>query len=347
MRFPQRSHQQGSRAAGLVVLAVGAVLTACNESTSAPDDDERIGPVVAASMTSHPKVLASFNPVLGENPEGLVVPHAGAEANRIFITFIFRVQVMRMNGSTAEPYATIADPTNRVGAGLASDDDGNIYWAIGAQGPGTAIPGIYKIPPGGGIATLFSAPIPAALPNGIAIVGKTAYWTDAIFGAVNKTDLTTGATQPWLFHPLLVGDPTACGGGEFPAPLGANGIVHVNGTLYITNSQFGRVVRVPIGATGLPGTVSVLAEDCDPFFGADGIAAKNGQLYVAVQPTHSIVRVDINTGKTKVLYTGAPLDRPSSPFVWESDGQKRLLVTNLGFGDGPSGPSLVGFKHND
>jgi hypothetical protein len=38
---------------------------ACNEPTSAPDDDERIGPPVAASMTSHPKVLASFNPVLG------------------------------------------------------------------------------------------------------------------------------------------------------------------------------------------------------------------------------------------------------------------------------------------
>jgi hypothetical protein len=36
---------------------VGAGLAACNESTSALDDDERIGPVVAASMTPDPVAL--------------------------------------------------------------------------------------------------------------------------------------------------------------------------------------------------------------------------------------------------------------------------------------------------
>jgi len=57
VRSPRRSHRLGSRAAGLVVLAVGAGLAACNESTSALDDDERIGPVVAASMTPDPVAL--------------------------------------------------------------------------------------------------------------------------------------------------------------------------------------------------------------------------------------------------------------------------------------------------
>ena len=98
-------------------------------------------------------VLVPLNPAAGELPEGITVPLSGPQRNRIFFTFVFRVQVLRVNGSSYEPWATIADPTNRLGLGLATDDDGHIYWAIGALGPGSSPPGIYKVPPHGGMAT--------------------------------------------------------------------------------------------------------------------------------------------------------------------------------------------------
>jgi hypothetical protein len=90
-----------------------------------------------------------------------------------------------------------------------------MYWAIGALGPGSSPPGIYKVPPHGGMATLLTPPdFPAALPNGIDILGERAYWTDAILGTVNVTDIRTGATRLWSDDPLLLGNPVACSGGR-------------------------------------------------------------------------------------------------------------------------------------
>ncbi len=286
-------------------------------------------------------VLVPLNGAAGELPEGITVPRSGSQRNRIFFTFFLRVQVLRADGSSYEPWATIADPTNRLGLGLATDDDGRIYWAIGALGPGTSPPGIYRIPRQGGTATLLTpADFPAALPDGIDIIGHKAYWTDAIMGTVNVTDINTGATRVWSNDPLLFGNPDACGGASFPAPLGANGISHYRNTIYVTNSNYGRVLRIPIKSNGDAGPVGIVAESCTDLGGLDGIATdSDGTLLATRQPTSSIVRIWPRSGRTTVVYAGAPLDGPASIFIWDAPhGKRQLLITNSTAGSPPGGP---------
>jgi hypothetical protein len=261
--------------------------------------------------------------------------------DQIFFSFAVRVQVLRVNGSSYEPWATIADPTNRLGLGLATDHAGNMYWAIGALGPGRSPPGIDKVPPDGGTATLLTPPdFPAALPDGIDVIGKNAYWTDAIMGTVNVTDIRTGATRVWSNDPLLLGNVEACGGTPFPAPLGANGISHHGDTIYVTNSNYGRLLRIPIKSDGDAGTVGVVVESCAHLHGLDGVATdRDGTLLATRQPTSSIVRICPNSGKTEVVYAGAPLDGPASDFIWNApNGDRKLLITNSTLGSPPGGP---------
>jgi DNA-binding beta-propeller fold protein YncE len=310
----------------------------------------------AGAVTLKPKVIATFDASTGENPEGIVIPFAGDEEDNLFVTYLFRAEVHRVVNGAGEPvpYATISDPTNRVGAGLATDDSGNIYWAIGAlPGPGTAPPGLYRIPAGGGVAEWFSVGHPAAFANGIEIVGNTAYWTDPVMGAVHATDLSTGASQFWSLDPSLAGDPGACGGSPLPFPFGANGITHSRGAIYVTNTQHGRVVRIPIRKDGSAGTARVITASCSKLKGADGIAASGQRLYVVNQESNSVLGVDANTGRMRTVFTGTPLDRPSSIIVARPDCQKRLFVTNLAQIPGGAGASVVAFKvkhaakHND
>jgi len=295
----------------------------------------------AAQAAGEVDVVVPLNNAAGELPEGITVPLSGPQRNRIFFSFVVRVQVLRVNGSSYVPWATIADPTNRLGLGLATDGHGEMYWAIGALGPGSSPPGIYKVPRDGGTATLLTPPdFPAALPDGIDVIGKKAYWTDAILGTVNVTDIRTGATRVWSNDPLLFGNPDACGGTPFPAPLGANGISHYGDAIYVTNSNYGRVLRIPIKSDGDAGTVGVVAESCADLHGLDGVATdRNGTLLATRQPTSSIVRVWPHSGRTKVVYAGAPLDGPASDFIWNApDGERKLLITNSTLGSPPGGP---------
>jgi len=328
-------------------LAIGLVgisgLVACGGS---PASNESVGHVDQASSTSKPTVIATFNPDYAEYPEGITVPNAGPEAGNIFFSFIFRVQLMKL-GNPA-PYSWIADPTDRVGAGLGADAAGNLYWAIGALGfDGTAPPGIYKVPQGGGEAQWFSVGFFPAFANGVEVVGNTAYWTDSVAGTVNATNLTTQQSTVWSADPSLGGNfgPPACPDvPTLPFPFGANGITHVGNTLYITNTQKATVLEIPINADGSAGAVRQIVQSCALLGGADGVAAKGSHLYVCNQEANAIIDVNPASGTASIALQGAPLDRPSSIFLDTSGGQKRLLETNIATEPGGAGPSIISFK---
>lgn len=154
-----------------------------------------------------------------------------------------------------------------------------------------------------------------------------------------------------------------------PVPIGANGIAYYHGNLYVTNTEKGTVVRIPIqkhGHVGVPELWTMLQEVPEsPLAGAplpvagDGIALDvHGNLYVAVLTRSAVVRINLwdksqetvaafRLPDTLPLY--APLDFPASLFFGTGKGERTsLFVTNLGLGKVmvpqlPSwqGPSLV------
>jgi len=138
-----------------------------------------------------------------------------------------------------------------------------------------------------------------------------------------------------------------------PVPIGANGIAYFHGDLYVTNTEKGTVLRMPVwpdGSVGVPEVWTTLEEVTEsPLAGAplpvmgDGIALDvHGNLYVAVLTRSAIVRINISDKSQETvaafrvpdnLPLYAPLDFPASLFFGTGKGERtNLFVTNLGMG---------------
>jgi hypothetical protein len=48
--------------------------------------------------------------------------------------------------------------------------------------------------------------------------------------------------------------------------------VHDTNNVYVTNTNYGRIVKIPIGVDGGPGVATTLVESCGMLVGCDGLA---------------------------------------------------------------------------
>ncbi len=159
-----------------------------------------------------------------------------------------------------------------------------------------------------------------ALPNWLEFWGSTLLVSDSTGGRVWQID-PSGNLSLWVESALLMGDPARS---PLPIPIGANGMAIRGRTLYVANTNFGRIVGVPIRADGSAGTPAVVVED-EMLVGADGIAFdRGGTLYVAVNFQDAIVAVSPN-GALTTLAQGSPLQNPASLTIAGGN----LYITNF------------------
>ena len=245
-------------------------------------NDDRLDSCNAGTVT----VLATFNPANQELPDGIaVIPGHGNHPGTPIVGFNPKGQAVYVapDGSYTN-YATFSPftPFDRL-AGLDSDRDGNVYLAVASFMPTSSddpLPGIYKVAAGSDTPTRFSSPStpPMTLPNGIELAGTDLYVADSN-GFIFKVD-SSGNTVLWSNHPSLVGNQTACSPVPLPTPrpFGADGITHDKHNVYITNFDYGRIVRFPIKRDGTAGTPVTVVQSC-AYQGAKGIAVdKHGSL---------------------------------------------------------------------
>jgi streptogramin lyase len=154
-----------------------------------------------------------------------------------------------------------------------------------------------------------------------------------------------------------------------PVPIGANGIAYYHGSLYVTNTEKGTVLRLPVRPDSTVGPPEVWATLQDvpesPLYkapllvGGDGLVLDvHGNLYVAVLTRSAVVRIDAQTRSQETVAAfqvvphgsvpSAPLDFPASLFFGTGKGERQsLFVSNLGLGKAAvpplpwSGPGLV------
>jgi sugar lactone lactonase YvrE len=173
--------------------------------------------------------------------------------------------------------------------------------------------------------------------NGLDFIGTQLLVADSD-GFVYAVD-PAGTASVWSSDMLLAPDPTACDGGV-PLAIGANGIGHDATNVYVTNTNHGRVVKIPMAADGGAGAAAAIVDSCD-FVGADGLTMdpSNGTMLVAVNAKNELVRVT-TAGATTVIASGAPLHSPASLVIDTSTGSRRLLFTNATFFAGTGDPGL-------
>lgn len=177
--------------------------------------------------------------------------------------------------------------------GMAVDRDDRVYVGCGDAAPFNGMPsgigsGVYRVGPGA-LTKVVALP-DASWPNGLAFHDGSLYITDSVLGAVWRVQLgdgVAGPDTPWLQDDLLALDPAGFN-------IGANGLAFSGRHLYVSVSDFGRIVRVPVRGDGSPGALKVVCETPE-LSTADGIAFDiAGRLWITV-----------NTGSTGTRPSGA------------------------------------------
>jgi sugar lactone lactonase YvrE len=171
--------------------------------------------------------------------------------------------------------------------------------------------------------------------NGLDFVGANLFVADSE-GVIYTID-PAGTANVWSADPSLrpnsTASATAPACGFVPLAIGANGIAHDAKNVYVTNTDYGRLIAIPIAADGTAGTPSILKEDCASLGGADGLVIdRDGSFVIAVNAQDKIVRVT-PSGRVTVLAAGGPLATPAS-VLFDTNapaGGRRLLITNTTF----------------
>jgi sugar lactone lactonase YvrE len=278
------------------------------------------------------ETIATFNPAAGEFPEGLAI----SKTNQIYVTMTNPIGEIRRIGANGEQSVLAHFDVPGLGPlGLATSASGLLYVAVSTLDPGTR--GVYVVRADG-----TSARLPGTdgilFPNGLTLDKRgNVYATDSIAGAVWRIP-PHGSAQLWVQDPLLEG--TGAFGLGFP--IGANGIGFWHNEIFVTNSEGGRLVRIPVDPDGGPGAPSVLAE-APELFGVDGVAlGVHGNIYVAVI-AQSLLVVVSQAGSIDTLATAADgLNGPSSLAFGAGKGDRQnLFILNFSVFSATPTPSLL------
>ena len=273
--------------------------------------------VATPASAAQAPVIVHFDLAKGQQPENIALEPDGSAD----LTFTVAGQVARVrpNGHT-EILATF--PTGTRVSGIVHAPNGTLY--VNAAGGGGAA--VWRIRPGRAPERVVTLP-PNGFPNGLALDGNDLYLTDSAAGTILK--VTHGKAVEWLRAPVLA--PTTPGG------FGVNGIkVHQN-AVWVSVSDKGLVLRIPIKRDGTAGTIETKAiglPGIDDFTfsgrGNEILAAINSASEVtAIQPngSHKTILTSQNglSNPTSVAVRGNKIYIPSAAYATRKD--PNLLIT--------------------
>ncbi len=319
-------------------------------------------------------MFPDFIKMPGVSPRGVAVDKIG----NVFVSVSLgtHIQIWEYAPDGVGP-TLVADMGVGTIGGLMVTAEGDLYIAMAYSGPGSAT-GVWRLDRRGRIERLPGSQN-IFFANGLAFdeVG-TLYVTESVTptlivdgkpagpGSIWRIPRGGEAKRWWSGDDELLRGTGALGQ---PVWIGANGIAYHHDKLYVTNTEKGTVLRIPVledGSCGVPDVWSLqpVPESLPPLSQmfpvvmGDGLVLDvHGNLYVAVLTRSAVVRIDAQdlsplqdlSQETVAAFQvvahdpvpNAPLDFPASLFFGTGKGERQnLFVTNLGMG-GWAGPRLV------
>ncbi len=276
----------------------------------------------ARAPISHPHVVAHFGLSRGETPENIALEPDG-EAD---VTFAVAAQVARV--SLDGHVRILAQlPTSTTGApcplpgfpelatGIARDHHGTLYVALCVSDPDLA--GIWQISAGASPTRLAALPV-NGVPNGIALDDHQGfiYVADSVLSTVWRVSLVDHTVSAWSSGPQLAP-------GNF---IGANGLKVHGRAVWVTNTQLGTLIRIPIESDGSAGAMHTVATG---LVGIDDFAfvGHEDTVLAAINGFSKVALIQPNGSHQTVLTAADGLSNPSSIAVRG----KRLYVTNAAY----------------
>ncbi|MDX6349543.1 MAG: hypothetical protein QOF84_4333 [Streptomyces sp.] len=305
-------------------LLLGAIAVAGSAATLA------IAPAFGSTAPlSQAREVAHFDITTQQQPENITLEPNGAAD----VTFNRARQIARVTpDGTTTILATLPAPASGSAtvSGIVRAADGTLYVNYNAG----SLSGVWRIRPGG-TPEQFAALPDVKVVNGLALDERNdaLYVTDSSSGTVWKVSLKGGATSLWASGEALQPATTNSSG------FGANGIKVHNGAVWVSNTDKGTLLRIPIGAHGTAGTVTTKASgvtsfDDFTFVGQDDtvLAAQNFANSVAlINPdgTHQTVLTadDGLSGPTSVAVRGKTVYVTSGAYFTRTD--PNLLLAHI------------------
>jgi sugar lactone lactonase YvrE len=284
--------------------------------------------------------LLVFN--AGDSPEGIAFDRKGNlyVGNRKPDGNVRIPEIWRISPDGTETlWATLPPTTNPEAQsllGLVTDPQGNVYAALNSLDPDTH--GVWKIDTGSAVQRLDGSQN-ILFPNGLAFDARGfLYVTDSFGASVWRMD-HSGNWEVWAHGDAL--RPNLDGIPGLPLP-GANGIVFFPpNDLYVSNTGFGLIVRIPINPDETAGTVEVVVAD-HALFTVDGITIDTRGVIYAV-----IAGSDITGGSPLVKVDPAD-PKMIIPIVTLADELDRFdFPLSIVFGQGPRDRSSVYITNGD
>ena len=273
---------------------------------------------LALSIMTFPHVAFS-SPIVAYPPGTLLENIAISSSGDLFVTAIDSGSIFRVSpAGTSQLFGAVPGPAT----GAAFNTDGNLIVASGTS--------LFRLASDGAASQV------ADIPGAIFLNGIALFSTDMILAAddtastIWMVNLLTGSSQVWSNDPILLPGPDG-------PPFSPNGIKLFQGSVYVSNTGAGTIIRIPILSNGLAGAPVVFLSS---LFGDDFAFAADGTLFVATQ-TGEIIRIAPNGTRTS-LATNTFGDAAVAFGRTAADHQSIYIVNNGGaFLDLPGGPEAA------
>jgi sugar lactone lactonase YvrE len=295
------------------------------------------------------RTIVEFDATAGQQPEGVAVDRAG----NVFMSIAPLGQLLKLAPGATEPKVfSVVPGIDAQGGdlgmlGLAVDRRGDVYAGVVAK----AAQGIWRFDRRTGAATRLPGTEAIPFPNGLAFDRRgNLYVASSSEGPAPGGGFLGGIWRVSRRGAVerIMADPALGGTGQLvPTGVGANGIAHRRGRLFVVNTEQGTLLRIRVRPDGMLGVPKVLASGAK-LGGADGIALDvRGRIYVAVIGQSAIVRVD-HRGRIRSLADADDgLDWVSSLAFDTRRGHRRTMYAvnfaiGTQFGNPPGhGPALL------
>ncbi|HEX5403888.1 MAG TPA: hypothetical protein VFX16_16500 [Pseudonocardiaceae bacterium] len=287
--------------AKITAVALAAVATAVATAISAS---------AAGAPVSNAHIVAHFDIAAGQQPENITLePDGSADLSFTTAHEIARVSPagrMRILAVLPAP-ADGGVNTPLVGSartfGIVRAPGGTLFVLYNTGG--ADLTGVWRLRPGSSTPTRIAALPADGLANGMALDPKTGflYIADSVHGIVFRVPDTGGTPTVWSSGGKLTSN------GSF----GANGVKVHDGAVWVSNSQQGLLLRIPIGRHGVAGpmqTRAMVAGIDDFVFTGHG-----DTVLAAINGASEIAQIRSNGSQSIVLTPANGLQNPTSMSV--------------------------------
>lgn len=293
--MPRRPRPAGAATAALALALVAA----------APAGDEE-------PLVTEARIVTHLDPAAGQTPENIALePDGSADLTFAYARTVTHVTPdgTRTVRARLPEVAAPATPVmhSALVTGIARAHDGTLYVNYAT---GTSATGVWRVPPGGGAPVRIARLPPDGLPNGLALDESRGvlYATDSVRGTIWRVPRAGGTATAWATGPALA---------PLPAPAldcGANGVKVHRGAVWVSNTDRGTLLRIPVAPDGAAGPVETRATGLD---GIDDFAFPGpGTSVVAALNTVGRVVLVRPDGTGTTLLTGRDgLSEPTSVAV--------------------------------